>query len=90
MWPNNKIYDITEYKNLYLNNLIYVTEKEKQKKKTNLGSGPTQTMPSTKKNKTTTPHKRLLKLSSYHWKSKKLSGKVPKKITTQNQFSIKI
>lgn len=33
MWPNNKIYDISEYKNLDLNNLIYVTEKKNRRVK---------------------------------------------------------
>lgn len=33
MWPNNKIYDIAEYKNLDLNNLIYVTEKKNRRRK---------------------------------------------------------
>lgn len=33
MWPINKIYDITEYKNVDLNNIVYVTEKKNKRRK---------------------------------------------------------
>lgn len=54
MWPINKIYDITEYKNVDLNNIVYVTEKKNKRGKQIQGQDKHKQCLASKKTKTTT------------------------------------